>query len=226
MTWPSRRAGRTPGRRTHAACRLNVGRGCDSDLILAHTKDGLGSSRTAGRILISLRYPGPVRGGRRSRVTSESGKQPAGGTLLWPLCCWSNAIIAESQCTLQVRCHRLPAHRCACGRRDRAMWNDFAALIPPFVVAAAFIAGVVALLRREMAPRRRRAHEVSSADMSGSGTAGSSRQPQLTRPDQAGDDARGADTGDATGADTGSPGSGKTSAGSSDLTAQDERSGS
>jgi hypothetical protein len=35
------------------------------------------------------------------------------------------------------------------------MRSDLAALIPPLVIAAAFIAGVVALLRREMAPRRR-----------------------------------------------------------------------
>jgi hypothetical protein len=34
------------------------------------------------------------------------------------------------------------------------MRSDLAALIPPLVIAAAFIAGVVALLRREMAPRR------------------------------------------------------------------------
>jgi hypothetical protein len=37
------------------------------------------------------------------------------------------------------------------------MRSDLAALIPPLVIAAAFIAGVVALLRREMAPRRGRA---------------------------------------------------------------------
>ncbi|MGE5291536.1 MAG: hypothetical protein ACM3ML_30900 [Micromonosporaceae bacterium] len=34
------------------------------------------------------------------------------------------------------------------------MRSDLAALIPPLVIAAAFIVGVVALLRREMAPRR------------------------------------------------------------------------
>jgi hypothetical protein len=32
---------------------------------------------------------------------------------------------------------------------------DLAALIPPLVMAAAFIAGVIALLRSEMTPRRR-----------------------------------------------------------------------
>jgi hypothetical protein len=35
------------------------------------------------------------------------------------------------------------------------MLTDLAALTPPLVMAAAFIAGVVVLLRREMAPRRR-----------------------------------------------------------------------
>jgi hypothetical protein len=39
------------------------------------------------------------------------------------------------------------------------MRSDLAALIPPLVMAAAFVAGVVALLRREMAPRRRRHKE-------------------------------------------------------------------
>jgi len=34
--------------------------------------------------------------------------------------------------------------------------TDLAALIPPLVIAAAFIAGVIALLRSEIAPRRRR----------------------------------------------------------------------
>ena len=34
--------------------------------------------------------------------------------------------------------------------------TDLAALIPPLVMAAAFIAGVIALLRSEIAPRRRR----------------------------------------------------------------------
>jgi hypothetical protein len=36
------------------------------------------------------------------------------------------------------------------------MRSDLAALIPPLIIASAFIAGVVALLRREMAPRRGR----------------------------------------------------------------------
>jgi hypothetical protein len=35
------------------------------------------------------------------------------------------------------------------------MRTDLAALTPPLVMAAAFITGVVVLLRREMAPRRR-----------------------------------------------------------------------
>ncbi len=41
-------------------------------------------------------------------------------------------------------------------RKKTAMRSDLAALTPPLVMAAAFIAGVIALLRREMAPRRRR----------------------------------------------------------------------
>ncbi len=35
------------------------------------------------------------------------------------------------------------------------MRSDLAALIPPLVIAVAFIAAVLALLRREMVPRRR-----------------------------------------------------------------------
>ena len=35
------------------------------------------------------------------------------------------------------------------------MFKDLAALTPPAVVCAAFLAGLVLLLRREMAPRRR-----------------------------------------------------------------------
>lgn len=36
------------------------------------------------------------------------------------------------------------------------MWQDLGALTPSLVVCAAFVAGVFVLLRREMAPRRRR----------------------------------------------------------------------
>jgi len=43
------------------------------------------------------------------------------------------------------------------GREDAAMWQDLAALIPPLVVCAGFIVGLVLLLRREMAPKRRAA---------------------------------------------------------------------
>lgn len=35
------------------------------------------------------------------------------------------------------------------------MVNDVAALLPSVVVAAAFVAGVIALVRHEMAPRKR-----------------------------------------------------------------------
>lgn len=40
--------------------------------------------------------------------------------------------------------------------------RDLAALTPPLVMAVAFIAGVVVLLRKEMAPRRR--DEISAPD--------------------------------------------------------------
>ena len=41
-----------------------------------------------------------------------------------------------------------------CGREDCAMWQDLAALIPPLVVCAAFVIGLVVFLRREMGSRR------------------------------------------------------------------------
>ena len=40
------------------------------------------------------------------------------------------------------------------GRKDRAMWQDLAALTPPLVVCAAFIIGLAFFLRRQMAARR------------------------------------------------------------------------
>ena len=43
------------------------------------------------------------------------------------------------------------------GREDAAMWQDLAALTPSLVVCVAFIIGVVMLLRRELAPKRRAA---------------------------------------------------------------------
>ena len=47
------------------------------------------------------------------------------------------------------------------------MLQDLAVLTPSLVVCAAFLAGVVLLLRREMAPRRRnREGDGSSEDMS------------------------------------------------------------
>jgi hypothetical protein len=35
------------------------------------------------------------------------------------------------------------------------VWQDLAALIPPLVVAVAFLIGLAMLLRREMSPKRR-----------------------------------------------------------------------
>ena len=43
------------------------------------------------------------------------------------------------------------------GREDVTMWQDLAALTPSLVVCVAFIIGVVMLLRRELAPKRRAA---------------------------------------------------------------------
>ena len=43
------------------------------------------------------------------------------------------------------------------GREDAAMWQDLAALTPSLVVCVAFIIGLVMLLRRELAPKRRAA---------------------------------------------------------------------
>lgn len=40
-------------------------------------------------------------------------------------------------------------------KEDSGMVNDLAALLPSVVVAAAFVAGVIAIVRHEMAPRKR-----------------------------------------------------------------------
>jgi amino-acid N-acetyltransferase len=40
------------------------------------------------------------------------------------------------------------------GRKDRAMWQDLAALTPPLVVCVAFIIGLVVFLRRQLGPKR------------------------------------------------------------------------
>ncbi len=96
------------------------------------------------------------------------------------------------------------------------MRNDFAALIPPFVVAVAFIVGVVVFLRREMAPRRRRAGRDRRPDMPGTGAAGTSDQRQLAEPDQADEGAAEIADGDDRGTDSGTPGSGDTDVHSSD----------
>ena len=53
------------------------------------------------------------------------------------------------------------------------MLQDLAAIAPPFIVCVAFLVGVGALLRRELAPRRRRAD--------GTGREGAAREG--TRPD-------------------------------------------
>jgi amino-acid N-acetyltransferase len=40
------------------------------------------------------------------------------------------------------------------GRKDRAMWQDLAALTPPLIVCVAFIVGLVIFLRHQMGPKR------------------------------------------------------------------------
>lgn len=96
------------------------------------------------------------------------------------------------------------------------MRNDFAALIPPFVVAVAFIVAVAVFLRREMAPRRRRARSDRRPDLPGTGAAGTSGQRRQPRPDQAGEDGAEIDDGDDDGTDSGFAGGGDTGVHSSD----------
>jgi hypothetical protein len=59
------------------------------------------------------------------------------------------------------------------------MLTDLAALTPPLVMAVAFIAGVVFLLRREMAPRRRGIDQPEDPD-SRSGPHGEIQAPVFT----------------------------------------------
>jgi hypothetical protein len=114
------------------------------------------------------------------------------------------------------------------------MRNDLAALIPPFVVAVVFIVGVVAFLRREMGPRRRRADRDRHTDMPGTSAAGTSRQSQHAHPDQAGEDAAeiddggdgGADSGTDSGSDSGVSSRGDTGVRSSDAVVQEPPSAS
>ena len=40
------------------------------------------------------------------------------------------------------------------GRKDRAMWQDLAALTPPLIVCVAFIIGLVIFLRWQMGSKR------------------------------------------------------------------------
>lgn len=102
------------------------------------------------------------------------------------------------------------------------MRNDFAALIPPFVVAAAFIVAVAAFLRREMAPRRRRAGRDRRPDMPRPRAAGTSGQHQQAPPDQPADEAGQMDGAGHRGADSGAARRADTGRGSSDAVAQEE----
>ena len=51
--------------------------------------------------------------------------------------------------------------------RVRYMLQDLAALAPPFIVCVAFLVGVGALVRRELAPRRAARREGPGADGTG-----------------------------------------------------------
>ena len=64
--------------------------------------------------------------------------------------------------------------------------NDLAALTPPAVVCAAFIVGLVMLLRREMAPKRRvREQARREADISGNnGIFDANEAPSAVRSDE------------------------------------------
>jgi hypothetical protein len=61
------------------------------------------------------------------------------------------------------------------------MRSDLAALTPPLVIAVAFIAGVVALLRREMAPRRRGRAKPSPESGAPAGPHGEPGSPGFTQ---------------------------------------------
>jgi hypothetical protein len=50
------------------------------------------------------------------------------------------------------------------------MLQDLAALAPPVIVCVAFLVGVGVLLRRELAPKRRRAGRADSPSSPGTGT--------------------------------------------------------
>ena len=60
------------------------------------------------------------------------------------------------------------------------MLQDLAAIAPPFIVCVAFLVGVGALLRREMAPKRRRASAMVQEDAA----------REVARPDGGGPDGR------------------------------------
>ena len=75
--------------------------------------------------------------------------------------------------------------------------KDLAALTPPAVVCAAFLIGLVLLLRREMAPKRR-AHQdgAGEGDISGNnGITGAGAPSSATGPDGDDDADRSADDG-------------------------------
>jgi hypothetical protein len=63
--------------------------------------------------------------------------------------------------------------------------KDLAALTPPAVVCAAFLVGLVLLLRREMAPKRRVREDAGGEhDISGNGIIDVNAPTSATRPDE------------------------------------------
>jgi hypothetical protein len=75
------------------------------------------------------------------------------------------------------------------------MLSDLAALTPPAVVCLAFLVGLVLLLRREMAPKRRvRQDPDSERDISGNNDIiGAKAGATVTRPDDQDDVSRSPD---------------------------------
>ena len=65
------------------------------------------------------------------------------------------------------------------------MLKDLAALTPPAVVCVAFLVGLVLLLRREMAPKRRVREDAGREhDISGNGIIDVNAPTSATRPDE------------------------------------------
>jgi hypothetical protein len=68
------------------------------------------------------------------------------------------------------------------------MLQDLAAIAPPFIVCVAFLVGVWALLRRELAPKRRRPGATVREAAVGEVTAREGTVREGARPDGSGPD--------------------------------------